>query len=92
MIWCYGERDEVTYHHRNRGVFQVYLLDPNYAPNIKKDETGSPSAIIGSSGEQLEVWTINSVVEMPRDEVTAYSYTLHKAPILARKHHIVGVN
>lgn len=81
----------MIYHHGERGVFQVYLLNPNYTPKIEVDNySGRRTATYPITGEELQVWTINSMLEMPTDDTT-YWCTIHKAPSLVKKHHIVGV-
>lgn len=81
----------MIYHHGERGVFQVYLLNPNYTPKIEVDNYSERrTATYPTTGEELQVWTINSMLEIPTDDTT-YWCTIHKGPELVKKHHIVGV-
>lgn len=106
IIWAFGQKDDkLAYHHRNRGLYDVYILHPDYSQPLKRNyETGQSqvdheqqeSDNYLSTGKHkksfgnLKVWTINTVMELPNRE-TSYWCTMHKAPELARKHHVIGV-
>lgn len=93
LIWAYGERDRIDYHLRNRGVYQVYLLHPDYTPGIVQDTNvgNRNTSLINSvkSSKNLKVWTLSSQMIAPSED-TAYWCTIHKGPSLPRKHHLVG--
>jgi hypothetical protein len=77
LIWSYGETDDITYHGGdNRGSLSIYLLDP---PNPEVDKTG------------LLSWPIQITYLLPTND-TVYYCSIHKAPQLNIKHHIVGVS
>jgi len=95
IIWAYAEEDTITYHRRNRGEYQVYLLHPDYTPSIvQHPNVGAQRALkqydeLPSSQNDLQKWTVRSRFVMPAEETT-YWCTMHKSPTLSRKHHLVG--
>lgn len=91
LIWAFGEKDREHgyYHYQNRGEFQIYLIHPDYAPQIITDEVTDTPLVIGEKNKELEVWTIRNPVRLPARD-TSYWCTMHKAPVLRSKHHMVG--
>lgn len=92
VIWAYGERDDIRYHYRNRGIFQVYLLHENYVPQMFYDRSypGQP-IIVDDNHKDTRFWQLRSVIQLPV-QATTYWCTLQKAPSLKQKHHAIGVN
>lgn len=87
VIWAYGSRDVVRYHYQNRGEFQVYLLSPDYSPELRTNpKTGGREAV---GRPDMKVWSIENNIDLPAQD-TMYWCTMHRAPSLSRKHHVVG--
>lgn len=94
LIWAVGETDteiltESGFHHLYRGSYDVYLLDPDYSPKIIRDSLQGQPKVIGRESSELKLWTISKRQEL---NDTSYLCTIHKAPRLQQKHHLVGVS
>ncbi|CAL8076544.1 unnamed protein product [Orchesella dallaii] len=78
LIWAYGEvDDDLQYHFGHRGVYNVYLLDPDLAPRNR-----------GEARRIIPVWNITKDLRVPAKETT-YWCSFHKVPTKT-KHHIIG--
>ncbi|ODM96226.1 DBH-like monooxygenase protein 1 [Orchesella cincta] len=92
LIWSYGEKDtDIGYHYRNRGIFKVYLLEPDNSPKIIRDSRNLNPKVVGKESSDLKLWTINRPHQMTSDD-TSYICTIHRGPRLQRKHHVVGLD
>ncbi|CAL8072119.1 unnamed protein product [Orchesella dallaii] len=92
LIWAYGEKDnEIGYHYRNRGIYKVFLLEPDYSPQIIRDSKNRNPKVISKGSTDLKLWTINRRYQLTSAD-TSYICTMHRGPRLQRKHHVVGVN
>ncbi len=90
LIWAFGETDIDIGHHQYRGSYSVYLLDPDFSPNIIRDVVQDTPKVIGKDSSDLKLWTIPNKYKLSPNETT-YTCTIHKAPKLSEKHHLVGV-
>lgn len=92
VIWGYGLTDdfEVVRTYGVQGSSNLYLLDPEYSPRISRDRrlNGQPSVV---TRDNLQTWSIRRQIVIP-DNGTAYFCSIHKAPTLQRKHHMVGID
>lgn len=73
----------------------MYLLNPDYSPEVLEDLSATKhwstkNGKYASNTNTLKVWTVNTVMELPERD-TSYWCTMHKAPTLPGKHHVVGV-
>lgn len=94
VIWAFGETDKPTYHHENRGMFNVYLLAPDHSPLIITDPHSGGQQVLDGHGNidtSVKVWTIDRQITLPRQETT-YVCRIHKTPRLGQKHHLIGMN
>lgn len=90
LIWAFGETDIDIGHHQYRGSYDVYLLDPDFAPNIIRDVVQDTPKVIGKDSSELKLWTIQKKYQISPNETT-YKCNIYKGPKLPEKHHLVGV-
>ncbi|CAL8124598.1 unnamed protein product [Orchesella dallaii] len=91
LIWAFGEKDdEIEYHFHNRGLKYAYLLNPELIPREMEPSyrAKNPDASLGHDFNQ---WTISKSEIMPQ-QPTTYTCTIHKAPVISTKQHIVGAS
>ncbi|CAL8068132.1 unnamed protein product [Orchesella dallaii] len=97
VIWAYGENDdELEYHYERRGVYDLYLLDPNLAPQSLIDRFNRRSmasipprlGVGGSSGAATNLFRIQTQRTVPLQD-TLYWCSFHRVPTTT-KHHIIG--
>lgn len=94
LIWGFGEDDifsDIARSKEQSGSYNVYLLNPEYSPRIMRDVAGNPRLMEEKSSAErnLQTWAIKRKIEMPTEH-TSYLCTIHKAPRLKNKHHVVG--
>ncbi|CAL8068120.1 unnamed protein product [Orchesella dallaii] len=96
VIWAYGEvDDELQYHFENRGVYNLYLLDPNLAPESLVDtfKEGKiplkPSKLNNTTGS-TNLFRIQQQKNISQQD-TLYWCSFHRMPT-SKKHHIIGYN
>ncbi|CAL8068056.1 unnamed protein product [Orchesella dallaii] len=89
VIWAFGETDDANIQPKeeNSGKYDVYLLDPDLAPDSLQDSfsPGPPNP-----NDFLNVFQITTSVEMTGED-TKYWCSFHKAPT-SNKQHIIGYN
>jgi len=88
LLWAFGEDDTIDYHFKNRGSFQVHLLQPDLAPQIPPPN--SKSSAPNMTG--FDVWRLS--VSLSSSNTTSSNSpwcVFQKGPELEKKNYIIGV-
>ncbi|ODM97268.1 DBH-like monooxygenase protein 1 [Orchesella cincta] len=88
LMWAFGEDDTIDYHFKNRGSFQVHLLQPDLTPQVP-----APSSQQSDSPNMtgFDVWRLS--VSLTNSNITRKSNpwcVFQKGPELEKKSYIIG--
>ncbi|CAL8122548.1 unnamed protein product [Orchesella dallaii] len=89
LLWAFGEDDTIDYHFKNRGSFQVQLLQPDLAPQIPPPSSQQSGSAPNMTG--LDVWRLS--VSLSGSNITRDSNpwcVFQKGPELDKKNYIIG--
>ncbi|CAL8068114.1 unnamed protein product [Orchesella dallaii] len=103
VIWAFGENDndELQNHWENRGSYEVYLLDPDLAPESLSDrfrfgnqgklpQISKTFDVLANFQSSINVFRISEVRTLFQQD-TLYWCSFHRVPT-STKHHIIGFN